>query len=294
MLKMTDKTTGVAAILGASVMWSIEPILAKLAYESSDYLQTSAIRAMGVAGTALTYVILSNRGNLKVTRKHLSVLVYIAIVGTMVADLLYLYALQKIPVINAVLIGHMQPISVVLIGYFVLKEEKLTKYDFLGMCIMIVAGVLVATKTGDNLFAMRLGTAGDLLVVLATVAWATTGIAMRKYLRELNAGVITFYRFSIASIIFVTYLSLTSAVVVSSIYQILVGVTVGIGTILYYEGLKRIKAAQVSALELSTPLFAALLSYLIIRECVTLMQIFGIVMLIVGVYFLSRKEETYF
>jgi len=294
MLKMTDKTTGVAAILGASVMWSIEPILAKLAYESSDYLQTSAIRAMGVAGTALIYVILSNRGNLKVTRKHLSVLVYIAIVGTMVADLLYLYALQKIPVINAVLIGHMQPISVVLIGYFVLKEEKLTKYDFLGMCIMIVAGVLVATKTGDNLFAMRLGTAGDLLVVLATVAWATTGIAMRKYLRELNAGVITFYRFSIASIIFVTYLSLTSAVVVSSIYQILVGVTVGIGTILYYEGLKRIKAAQVSALELSTPLFAALLSYLIIRECVTLMQIFGIVMLIVGVYFLSRKEETYF
>jgi len=294
MLKMTDKTTGVAAILGASVMWSIEPILAKLAYESSDYLQTSAIRAMGVAGTALIYVILSNRGNLKVTRKHLSVLVYIAIVGTMVADLLYLYALQKIPVINAVLIGHMQPISVVLIGYFVLKEEKLTKYDFLGMCIMIVAGVLVATKTGANLFAMRLGTAGDLLVVLATVAWATTGIAMRKYLRDLNAGVITFYRFSIASIIFVTYLSLTSAVVVSSIYQILVGVTVGIGTILYYEGLKRIKAAQVSALELSTPLFAALLSYLIIRECVTLMQIFGIVMLIVGVYFLSRKEETYF
>ena len=294
MVKMTDKMTGVAAILGASVMWSIEPILAKLAYENSDYLQTSAIRAIGVAGTALIYVILSNRGNLKVTRKHLSVLVYIAIVGTMVADLLYLFALQKIPVINGVLIGHMQPISVVLIGYFVLKEEKLTKYDFLGICIMIVAGVLVATKTGANLSAMRLGTVGDLLVVLATVAWATTGIAMRKYLRELNAGVITFYRFSIASIIFVTYLSLTSAVVVSSIYQILIGVTVGIGTILYYEGLKRIKAAQVSALELSTPLFAALLSYLIIRECVTMMQIFGIVMLIVGVYFLSRKEETYF
>ena len=291
---MNTKTTGVAAIIGASLMWAIEPIFAKLAYESSDYLQTSAIRAIGVAVTALVYVVLTNKGNLKVTRKQLSVLVYIALAGTMVADLLYLFALEKIPVINAVLIGHMQPIFVVLMGYFLLREDKLTGYDYLGICIMIAAGLLVTTKTPANLTAMKLGTTGDLLVLLATVAWATTGIAMRKYLRQLNAGVVTFYRFSIASIIFVTYLLLTSTIILSSIYQILVGVTVGIGTILYYEGLKRIKAAQVSALELSTPLFAALLSFLILQEFVTIMQIFGIVLLIVGVYFLSRKEEAYF
>lgn len=294
MFRMNTKTTGVAAIIGASLMWAFEPIFAKLAYESSDYLQTSAIRAIGVAVTALVYVVLTNKGNLKVTRKQLSVLVYIALAGTMVADLLYLFALEKIPVINAVLIGHMQPIFVVLIGYFLLREDKLTGYDYLGICIMIAAGLLVTTKTPENLTAMKLGAAGDLLVLLATVAWATTGIAMRKYLRQLNAGVVTFYRFSIASIIFVTYLLLTSTIILSSIYQILVGVTVGIGTILYYEGLKRIKAAQVSALELSTPLFAALLSFLILREFVTIMQIFGIVLLIVGVYFLSRKEEAYF
>ncbi len=289
---MNTKTTGVAAIIGASLMWAIEPIFAKLAYESSDYLQTSAIRAIGVAVTALVYVILTNKGNLKVSRKQLSVLVYIALAGTMVADLLYLFALEKIPVINAVLIGHMQPIFVVLIGYFLLREDKLTGYDYVGICIMISAGLLVTTKTPANLTAMKLGAAGDLLVLLATVAWATTGIAMRKYLRQLNAGVVTFYRFSIASIIFVTYLLLTSTIVLSSMYQILVGVTVGIGTILYYEGLKRIKAAQVSALELSTPLFASLLSFLILDELVTIMQIFGIVLLIVGVYFLSRKEEA--
>lgn len=291
---MNTKTTGVAAIIGASLMWAFEPIFAKLAYESSDYLQTSAIRAIGVAVTALFYVVLTNKGNLKVTRKQLSVLVYIALAGTMVADLLYLFALEKIPVINAVLIGHMQPIFVVLIGYFLLREDKLTGYDYLGICIMIAAGLLVATKTPENLTARKFGAAGDLLVLLATVAWATTGIAMRKYLRQLNAGVVTFYRFSIASIIFVTYLLLNSTIILSSIYQILVGVTVGVGTILYYEGLKRIKAAQVSALELSTPLFAALLSFLILQEFVTIMQIFGIVLLIVGVYFLSRKEEAYF
>ena len=79
-----------------------------------------------------------------------------------------------------------------------------------------------------------------------------------------------------------------------SIIQILIGVIVGAGTILYYEGLKRIKAAQVSALELSTPFVAALLGFLILEELVTVMQIAGMVLLFVGVCFLSKKEEAYF
>jgi len=70
--------------------------------------------------------------------------------------------------------------------------------------------------------------------------------------------------------------------------------TVGAGTILYYEGLKRIKAVQVSALELSTPFFAALLGFLILGEWVTVMQISGMILLFIGVFFLSKKEEAYF
>ncbi|MBI2654908.1 EamA family transporter [Candidatus Woesearchaeota archaeon] len=61
---------------------------------------------------------------------------------------------------------------------------------------------------------------------------------------------------------------------------------------LYYEGLKRLKAAQVGALELSTPFFAAILSFFILGEVTTLFQIIGIVLLFMGVYFLSKHEET--
>jgi len=288
------KKTGVLAILGASLMWAVEPILAKLAYANSDYLQTSAIRAIVVALTALLYALFTNKGNLKVTKKQLPKLVYIAVAGTIFADLLYFFSLTKIPVINAVLIGHMQPIFIVLIGFFLLKEDKLTKFDYLGIFIMITAGVLVTTKTPENLYMIKLGTVGDIYVLLATVAWATTAIVMRKYLKQLNAGVVTFYRFSIASVIFVVYLLLKSSLVLSNIYQVLIGLIVGAGTILYYEGLKRIKAAQVSALELSTPFFAAVFAFLILRELVSAMQISGIVLLAVGIFFLSRKEEAYF
>jgi len=291
---MDSKKTGILAILGASLMWAVEPVFAKLAYASSDYLQTSAVRAIVVALTALLYVFFTGRRNLKVTKRQLSKLLYLAIAGTIFADLLYFFALTKISVLNAVLIGHMQPVFIILIGFFFLKEDKLTRFDYGGIFIMIIAAVFVTTRTLENLFMIKLGTAGDIYVLLATVAWATTAIVMRKYLRGLNAGVITFYRFSIASVIFIVYLSLKSSLVLSNIYQILVGVIVGVGTILYYEGLKRIKAAQVSALELSTPFFAALLGFLILGEWVTVMQFSGMVLLFVGICFLSKKEEAYF
>jgi len=291
---MDAKKTGILAILGASLMWSLEPVCAKLAYANSDFLQTSAIRAIVVALIALLYVFLTGKRNLKVTSKQFSKLLYLAIAGTIFADLLYFFALTKISVLNAVLLGHMQPVFIILIGFFFLKEDKLTRFDYAGIFIMIIAAVFVTTKTLENLFMIKLGTAGDIYVLLATVAWATTAIVMRKYLRELDAGVITFYRFSIASVIFVVYLSLKSSLVLSNIYQILIGVIVGAGTILYYEGLKRIKAAQVSAMELSTPFFAALLGFLILGEIVTVMQIAGMALLFVGVCFLSKKEEAYF
>ncbi len=275
-------------------MWSLEPVFAKLAYASSDYLQTSAIRAIVVVLTALLYVIITGGRKLKVTSNQFSKILYIAIAGTIIGDLLYFFALTKISVLNAVLIGHMQPIFVILIGFLFLKEDKLTKFDYIGIFTMIIAALFVTTKTLENLSMIKLGTVGDFYVLLATVAWATTAIVARKYLREINAGVVTFYRYLIASVIFVIYLSLKSSLVLSNIYQILVGVVVGAGTILYYESMKRIKAAQVCAMELSTPFFAALLGFMILGEGVTVMQISGMVLLFVGVCFVSKKEEAYF
>ena len=291
---MNSKKNGILAIMGASIMWSLEPIFAKLAYADSDFLRTSAIRAIVVVLTALLYVLITGAGKLRISKNQFSTILYIAIAGTLIGDLLYFFALTKISVLNAVMIGHMQPIFIVLIGFFFLKEDNLTKFDYVGIFTMIVAGVLVTTKTIENLAMIKLGTVGDIYVLMATVAWATTAIVTRKYLRGLNAGVVTFYRYLIASGVFVVYLLVKSSLVVSNIYQILVGIIVGVGTILYYESMKRIKAAQVSAMELSTPFFAALLGFLILGEGVTVMQISGMVLLFIGVCLLSRKEEAYF
>lgn len=291
-MRVHTKTAGVMAVLGASIMWALEPVVAKLSYENADFLQTSTIRAIFVTLTAFVYVLFTRRNALFIQKKSIPPLVYLAVVGTLFADVLYFYALTEIPVVNAVLLGHMQPVFIILIAFFVLKEETLSRFDYLGVLCMMGAGFLVTTRTAGNLASLQFGTVGDALVLFATVSWATTAIAVKKYLSTMHAGVLTFYRFLFASLAFVAYACATHSFSLSNPYQVLVGVIVGVGTILYYEGLKRIKAAQVSALELATPFFAAVLGFFILGEFITIMQAAGIAMLFVGIYLLSRKEEA--
>jgi drug/metabolite transporter (DMT)-like permease len=288
--KIDRKTLGVCVILSASVMWAIEPICAKLSFRSGNFLDTFATRTIFAFIVIAIYVFLTNKKNIIVKSEYIPKLLYLSLAATLFADLIYIYALTRVPVINAVLIGHMQPIFVILFGAFMLKHDKITTYDYCGIVFMIIAGILVTTKSVDNFMRLQFGTTGDVYVLLATIAWATTAVVARKYLKELPAGVISFYRFLFAGIIFILYMSITRSIEIRSVYQVLLGFVIGIGTILYYEGIRLIKAAQVSALELSTPFFATILGFVILKEYITTLQFVGILFLLGGIYFLSKKE----
>ncbi len=287
---MHEKHAGIAFILTASFMWALEPVFAKLAYANSDFLHTSAIRAIFACLVSLLYIIAKDARKIFVPSCFIPPILYIAFAGTLFADLLYFLALTKTSVINAVIIGHMQPLFIVLFGFFVL-EETITIHDYAGMLLMMLSGIFVSSRNLSNLFALHFGNMGDFFVLLATIAWATTAIVARKYLRNIFSATISFYRFSIASLILSLYLILSSRLTISNFYQIGIGITVGIGTILYYEAIKRLKAAQVASLELSSPFFAAILSFLLLHEFAMPLQIAGIFLLVGGVYLLSKKEK---
>lgn len=286
------KLLGVAAVLGASIMWALEPIFAKMSYRTAGVLNTFAMRTIFSLLVISVYILFTDRRQFIVKKQFLPALVALSLIATLFADLMYIYALTRVPVVNAVLIGHMQPIFIVVIGYFTLRQDRITRYDYLGIFAMMIAGILVTTGSLDNLLALKVGTVGDLYVLMATIAWAVTAIIARKYLRVLPASTIAFYRFIIAGIFFVTYAETKHGLLIHSIYQVLLGIVIGIGTILYYQGIKMIKAAQTSALELSTPFFAAFLGYVVLHEYVTIVQFVGMGFLLPGIYFLAKKEPA--
>ncbi len=289
---MKNKTIGIIAILLASIMWAIEPIFVKLSYQTSDFVQTNTIRAIFALLVAFVYILIKRKPkDLKLSKKDVAPVVYIALVAALFADFMYIFSLSQVAVVNAVIIAHMQPVFIVIFGIFTLKSDKLTSFDYIGILLMIVSGVLVTTGTLENFMSFKFGTVGDLFVLSATIAWATSAIVTRKYVRHLNTGVVTFYRFSIVAVVLSIYLIANNSFFIENYYQIIVGLVVGVGTILYYESLSRLKAAQTSALELSTPLFATILAFYMLSETPTVMQIVGVLLLLLGLFFISRKEE---
>ncbi len=289
---MKNKTVGLITILLASIMWAIEPIFVKLSLETSDFIQTNAIRAIFALLIAFIYILIKRKPKeMKISKKEVAPMIYIALVATLFADFMYVFSLSHVSVVNAVIIGHMQPVFIVLFGIFILKTDKLTYFDYIGILIMILSGILVTTGTLENLMNFKFGTIGDLFVLSAAIAWATTAIVTRKYVKHLNTGVLAFYRFSIAAVVLSIFLIVNNRFFIANYYQVAVGIIIGIGTILYYESLTRIKAAQTSALELSTPVFAAVLAYFMLSEVPTIMQFVGVGLLLLGLYFISRKEE---
>jgi drug/metabolite transporter (DMT)-like permease len=273
-------------------MWAIEPIFVKLSYETSDFVQTNTIRAVFALLVAIIYILTRGKiRDMKISKKEVAPLIYIAIVATLFADFMYVFSLSQVPVINAVIIGHLQPVFIVILGFFILKSDKLTYMDYIGILLMIMSGFLVSSGTIENLMSFKFGTIGDLYVLSATIAWATTAIMTRKYVKYLNAGVLAFYRFSIACAVLSIFLIINNRFFIANYYQVAVGIIIGIGTILYYESLKRIKAAQTSALELSTPVFATVIAFFVLSEVPTITQIVGAGLLLIGLYFISRRED---
>jgi drug/metabolite transporter (DMT)-like permease len=294
------KVTGVVCILIAAVIWAIEPVLVRFSDMakggSGDFLQIAAVRSLFVMIIGLVYS-LFRRDSFYTTKKQLTAVVMTSLVASVVADLLYYYCLFIVPAVNAVLIGHLQPIFIVIFGFAFLKDDRLSLFDYGGMILMIVAAVFVVSKSGDNLLHFRIGSYGDLLVLLSTVLWAMGSIIMRRNIRGMHSGVITAYRFAVATICYLVFLMLRYNGSITSIpgfdrYQVTLGILIGIGYVLYYEGMKRIKAAQIGSLELSGPVFAGFFGMVFLGENVTMFQCAGMVLLFPGIYLLSKREEV--
>ncbi|MFH1014262.1 MAG: DMT family transporter [Thermoplasmatota archaeon] len=285
---MQQKTFGVIAVLLAAMMWAIEPVIAKLSYNQSDFLQTSMIRAFVISVFSLLLVLIARKPLIQKDKQKLKALTYLALFGTLGADLIYYYAMTSIPVVNAVILAHIQPVFIILIGFFILKKESLHTFEYLGVLILMISAMLVTSQTIERIVQLNFGTIGDAMVLLATITWATTALTTRKYLTQIDASVITFYRFSLASLFFLFLVPFVNLTI--NIYQITVGLVVGIGTISYYAGLKRLKAAQVSGIELAAPVFAAAIGYFVLQENITPLQILGMFMLFIGIYCISRKQ----
>ena len=285
--KINQKTLGILCGVSAGVVWGFEAVLGKFLFSSFTVIQVTTSELLFATVTAFVYALV-RKEKWSFQMRDVKYLLIVGIVGTILAPLLYFYGLTQTLAINATLIAHLQPFFVAILGFYFLGE-KMQKHDVVASVLIVFAAVLITSRTVYNLANFKIGNFGDLMILVATVSWAIVAIPGKQLVKDLTSSIIVRYRFLIASLFMLPLAVCLNQLVINSIYQVLLGVLVGLGYILYYEGLKRLKTSQVALTELSSPFFAAILARLLINESITIMQIIGALLLLLGLYMLTQE-----
>ncbi|MED4235670.1 DMT family transporter [Priestia megaterium] len=197
---------------------------------------------------------------------------------------------------NATLGYYFAPVFVMILSPFILKEQlPVKKIICIGIAIigmlMIVGNGVSASGTEDLL--------GIFFGLLAAACYAAL-MLLNKFIRLMGRLEITIIQLGITALLLLPYVFLTEGFGVFGVsrssvpFIIILGiVNTGIGFWLFFSGMEKLKGQSIAMLSYVDPFVAILISAVILREHMTLVQILGGALLL-GSTFISENKVINF
>ena len=190
---------------------------------------------------------------------------------------------------NATLSYYFAPVFVTILAPFILKE-KLTLSKFLCVLMALVGMFCIVGVDGINGGSDLIGIVYGLLAA----GFYASVILMNKFLKGIDSIEITVIQLISATITLLPYvlyvegLAILSVSSVSIPYILILGIVhTGIAYLLYFSSLQGLKGQTIAVLSYIDPVFAIIISAIILKEQLGVLQIIGGV-LILGSSFLSE------
>lgn len=180
-------------------------------------------------------------------------------------------------------------IFVAIISFFILKE-KISPLRLLGLFLGIIGMIAIMSKDSSQIATAKNNTLGIVFGILAAVTFAFYTVINKKYAK--NYGVITSNTVSfimgaiilaIGSLAFGIDLTFEPSTknILMVLYQ---GIIItALAYVIYFEGLKRISTTAGSMFFFLKPVLAAIFAYFALNEVLSTIQIFGIIIIVLGV-----------
>lgn len=197
---------------------------------------------------------------------------------------------------NATLGYYFAPVFVMILSPFILKEQlPVKKIICIGIAIigmlMIVGNGVSASGTEDLL--------GIVFGLLAVACYATL-MLLNKFIRLMGRLEITIIQLGITALLLLPYVFLTEGFGVFEVskssvpFIIILGiVNTGVGFWLFFSGMEKLKGQSIAMLSYVDPFVAILISAVILREHMTIVQIIGGALLL-GSTFISENKVINF
>ena len=206
--------------------------------------------------------------------------------------ILLFFGAQMTSGINTAILLQTEPIYSIFLSYFILKEKTTRRQIF--ATILIVLGI--ATVVYNGIFSFNLG---DILIILTPLFWQISHILAKKSIKRLGTFFIQGGRYLTAGLtmflisIIVGTNQFNALYDITNLYSVLIigFVVAGIGSLAWYEAIKRINLSKATAMISPYSVLSVILAWFILSEYPTVYQIIGLILVLIGMFLMTKIKS---
>ncbi len=295
---MKSRNLAIVALFLVQLLYGFNYTFAKTVM-NEGYIKPFGFVLLRVAGATLLFWLMSLfLPNEKIDKKDFFQLFLASVFGVFINMLLFLKGLEFTTPIHASTIMTITPIVILILSVFMLKE-RITSLKILGVIIGFI-GALILTLYGQSARAADNIQLGNLMIFLNAVSYSVYVILIKKLTAKYHPftfikwlflfGLILVTPFGFSEVQEIQWQSFTPYVTFSVIF-VVVGATFGT-YLLNPLAISRLKASTVGIFIYLQPVIAGLFAILNGVDFVDAIKISAMLLIFLGVYFVSKKPKT--
>lgn len=290
MEEMTSKQITLLVLI--SSLWGASFIFMKILSPIFGPILVSSLRLLGAALFLFIYMVLSK---MKIAFKgNILFFITIGLINSAIPFVMYSFASLNIDASLSGTLNSSSPMFGALFGYLLLKN-KLEVKQIVGLVIGFI-GVMVVSSAS-----LGSGSTGVILSVLACLFAATcyglAGTLIKKRIIKVDPTSLTFGALLFAGLFllpFSFFYDITTTIQVNHIlYMAFFAILcTAVPFIIYFQLIQDVGAVKALMVTYLMPLFTVLWSYIFLAESAGINVYIGLVVILIGVYLISRKRVS--
>ncbi len=295
MPKNTKKLTiyTLLALIFAEILWGANKPIIKLGLET---VPLPIYLSVTVMGAALLIAPLALRDWRRLSLRDYMVLIVGSVISITVGNVALLLGLEKVPAVNASLIGLLAPLLLYILSIQFLRE-KLSLKTFLGVLIAFSGAAIIIGKPWEAFGSNQIVLIGNMFILLAVLCDIVGTLVCKPILRKAGTYQVTFIHlftgilpvavFSFHYLYGLSYAHAGTSGYVAIVVNI---IAITIANCLFMYGLKHKKAQEVGVFQYINPLTTILVAYVLLAEIPDAKTIGGAALIFLGVYLTSTTK----
>ena len=290
--KASPRILALFETLLVTILWASSFVLVKMALPEIGPLTTAGLRYF-IAFLVLSPFLIRRRVNLRMVKPRTwLVLLLIGLSAYTIGNGAFFWGLKYLPATTTSFLMSVNPILILLAGIWWLKEVP-TRIQVVGVVVCLTGSVLFFSnglKADEPL--------GLLITTVGLLGFALFGILSRAVARERQVDTLILTAIPLG---FGGGILLLLAIIFEGVPQLSLRVggillwlalpNTAVAYMLYNHSLRNLTALEMTVMLNLSPLGTALLAWLLLGERITLIQLVGMVVLIVGVVLVQQHTR---